>query len=150
MKAFLQRFGAVVLGIVSGFDRLVFNGQLRQLYTPDGMNRYCNANRVPYKEFKAHAKGVTQQVLQASLIDYAKKRGCFEYLRSGSTDKDEVARGYADKHRVKEGLVCVLQCVEPCWTFDVKSQNGRLTVQGEWGKCSNLYQIGRASCRERV
>jgi hypothetical protein len=139
MKVFLQRFGAAVLGILSGFDRLVFNGKLRQLYTPDGMNRYCNANRVAYKEFKEHAKGVTQQVLQASLIDYAKKRGCFEYLKSGSIDKDEIARGYADKHRVKEGLVCVLQCVEPCWTFDVKSKNGLLTVQGEWGKCSNLY-----------
>src|ERR1700688_4802645 len=68
MKTFLQRFGAVVLGVLSGFDRLVFNGKLRQLYTPDGMNRYCNANLVRYKEFKEHAKGVTQQVLQASLI----------------------------------------------------------------------------------
>lgn len=139
MKAFLQRFGTAVLGILNGFDRLVFNGKLRQLYTPDGMNRYCNANLVPYKEFKEHAKGVTQQVLQASLLEYAKKRGCFEYLKSGSIDKDEIARGYADKHRVKEGLVCVLQCVEPCWTFDLKSRNGLLTVQGEWGKCSNLY-----------
>lgn len=139
MKTFLQRFGAAVLGILSGFDRLVFNGKLRQLYTPDGMNRYCNANRVRYKEFKEHAKGVTQQVLQASLIGHAKKLGRFEYLNSSSISKDEVARGYADKHRVKEGLVCVLQCVEPCWTFDVKSKDGLLTVQGEWGKCSNLY-----------
>jgi hypothetical protein len=139
MKTFLQRFGMLVLGVLSGFDRLVFNGKLRQLYTPDGMNRYCNANGVLYKEFKEHAKRVTQQVLQASLLDYAKKRERFEYLRSSSIDKDEVARGYADKHRVKEGLVCVLQCVEPCWTFDLKSKNGLLTVQGEWGKCSNLY-----------
>lgn len=139
MKTFLRRFGVLVLGVLSGFDRLVFNGKLRQLYTPDGMNRYCNANGVRYKEFKEHAKRVTQQVLQASLLEYAKKRDRFEYLRSSSIDKDEVARGYADKHRVKEGLVCVLQCVEPCWTFDLKSSNGLLTVQGEWGKCSNLY-----------
>ena len=55
MKTFLHRFGAVVLGILSGFDRLVFKGKLRQLYSPDGMNRYCNANRVLYKEFKEHA-----------------------------------------------------------------------------------------------
>lgn len=139
MKAFLQRFGGVVLGILSGFDRLVFKGKLRQLYSPDGMNRYCNANGVLYKEFKEHAKRVTQQILQASLIEPAKKLGRFEYLRSGTIDKDEVARSYADKHRVKEGLVCVLQCVEPCWTFDLQSANGLLTVQGERGKCSNLY-----------
>lgn len=139
MKTFLQRFGGIVLGILSGFDRLVLKGKLRQLYWPDGMNRYCNANGVLYKEFKEHAKRVTQQILQASLIEQAKKLGRFEYLRSSNIDKDKVARGYADKHRVKEGLVCVLQCVEPCWTFDLKSENGLLTVQGEQGKCSNLY-----------
>ena len=139
MKTFLQRFGGVVLGILNGFDRVVFKGKLRQLYWPDGMNRYCNANGVLYKEFKEHAKSVTQQVLQASLIGQAKKLGRFEYLHSSNIDKDEVARGYAAKHGVKEGLVCVLQCVEPCWTFDVKSKNGLLTVQGERGKCSNLY-----------
>lgn len=139
MKTFLQRFGAVVLGVLSGFDRLVFKGKLRQLYSPDGMNRYCNANGVLYKEFKEHAKSITQQVLQASLVEHAKKLGRFEYLNSGNIDKDEVARSYADKQRVKEGLVCVLQCVEPCWTFDLKSQNGLLTVQGERGKCSHLY-----------
>ena len=38
-----------------------------------------------------------------------------------------------------EGLVCVLQCVEPCWTFDLKKKDGLLTVRGERGKCSNLY-----------
>jgi hypothetical protein len=139
MEAFLQRFGGVVMGILSGFDRLVFKGKLRQLYSPDGMNRYCNANGVLYKGFKEHAKRVTQQVLHASLVEDAKKRGRFEYLNSSSINKDEVARDHAAKHRVKQGLVCVLQCVEPCWTFDVKSTNGLLSVQGEWGKCSNLY-----------
>lgn len=37
------------------------------------------------------------------------------------------------------GLVCVLQCVESCWTFDLDVQDGLLTVQGEPGKCSFLY-----------
>ena len=51
--------------------------------------------------------------------------------------------GNGPRHRraqgINEGLVAVLQCVEPCWTFDVKSRNGGLNVQGERGKCSPLY-----------
>jgi len=140
VKTFLQRLGGFVAGILSGFDRLIFKGKLRQLYSPEGMNCYLAANHVLRKEFKEHAKKVTQQVLQASLIDQAKQLQRFRYLNSSQFDKEQVARGIADEqpsHR--EGLVCVLQCVEPCWTFDLNSRDGRLTVQGELGKCSMLY-----------
>lgn len=139
MKTFLQQFGGFVLGILSGFDRLVLKGKLRQLYSPEGMNCYCAANGVLRKEFKEQAKEVTQHVLQASLVEQAKQLKRFHYLKSSQIDKEQVARAIADEQKIKEGLVAVLQCVEPCWTFDVKSVNGRLTVQGEPGKCSFLY-----------
>jgi len=139
MKTFLQRFGGFVAGMLWGFDRLIFKGKLRQLYSPDGMNCYLAANHVLRKEFKEHAKAVTTQVLQASLIEPAKQQDRFRYLNSSQTSKEEVARAIADAQPIREGLVCVLQCVEPCWTFDLKSKEGRLTVQGEPGKCSHLY-----------
>jgi hypothetical protein len=139
MNAFLLRFGSLVAGILSGFDRLVFKGRLRQLYYPEGMNYYLAANHVLRLEFKEHAQAVTQQVLQASLIDQAKQLQRFRYLNSGQIDKDQVARALAEQHQVRAGLVCVLQCVEPCWTYDLKKGKGFPTVQGEPGKCSNLY-----------
>jgi hypothetical protein len=139
MKTFLQRMSGVVSGILSGFDRLIFKGKLRQLYSPEGMNCYCTANQVLRKEYKAHAKEVTYQVLQASLIELAKKLDRFRFLNSSQIDKEQVARTIAAEQRIQEGLVCVLQCVESCWTFDLKSIDGRLTVQGEPGKCSKLY-----------
>jgi len=127
------------LGVLSGFDRVVFKGKLRQLYSPNGMNCYLSANHVLRKDFKAHAKAVTDQVLEASLVAQAKRQGCFRYLNSSQLSKEEVAREIAAERRVKQGLVCVLQCVEPCWTFDLKSREGQLTVQGVMGKCSQLY-----------
>ena len=139
MKTFLQRCGDFVLGVLSGFDRLVLKGKLRQLYSPEGMNCYCAANGVLRKQYKEHAQDITQHVLQASLIEQAKQQERFRYLQSSKTDKEQVARAIADQQGIQEGLVAVLQCVEPCWTFDVKSVNGRLTVQGEPGKCSFLY-----------
>jgi hypothetical protein len=139
MKTFLQRFGGIVLGVLSGFDRLVFKGKLPQLYSPNGMNCYCSANGVLRKQFKAHAQGVTEQVMQSSLVEYAKSLGRFRYLYSSKISKEETARQIAAEHQVREGLICVLQCVEPCWTFDLKSQEQVLTVQGQMGKCSQLY-----------
>jgi hypothetical protein len=139
MKSFLQRFGTLVLGVLSGFDRLVFRGKLCALYAPEGMNSYLAANKILRKDFERHVNRVTEQVLQASLIDQAKATDRFEYLNSTKIDKDEVARSYAAKHRVSEGLVCVLQCVEPCWSYTLESKNHVLTVQGKPRKCSQLY-----------
>ena len=139
MQSFLQRFGGMVLGILSGFDRLVFRGRLRRLYTPEGMNHYCNANHVLRNEFKEHARSVTAQVMQASLVEEAKRCGRYRYLNSSRTDKDQLARSIADQQPVNEGLVCVLQAIETCWSFDVNGVKGTLKVQGERGRCSFLY-----------
>jgi hypothetical protein len=139
MKAFLQRFGGIVLGVLSGFDRLVFKGKLRQLYSPNGMNCYLAANHLLRKDFKTHAKAVTEQVLHSALLAQAKASGRFRYLNSSQISKEEAARAIATEQGIQEGLVCVLQCVEPCWTLDLKSQAGWLTVQGGMGKCSQLY-----------
>lgn len=139
MKTFLQRFAAVVLGVLSGFDRVVFKGRLPQLYSPQGMNCYASANHVRLLDFKAHAKEVTRQVLAASRVESAKAVDRFQYLGSSRACKDEAARAIRMRHPIVEGLAAVLQCVEPCWTFDTKSVDGRLTIRGEAGKCSALY-----------
>jgi hypothetical protein len=139
MKTFLQRFGNLVLGVLSGFDRLVFKGRLRQLYYPNGMDYYLAANHIPRKQFKEYAKDVTAQVLQASQVESAKALGRFRFLNSAAIDKDATARAIAEQQQISAGLVCVLQCVESCWTFDLDVQDGLLTVQGEPGKCSFLY-----------
>jgi len=139
MRSFLRRFQAVVRGVLSGFDRLVFKGRLRQLYSPEGMNCYAAANHVRLLDFKKHARAVTQQVLAASLLEEAKKAGRYQYLPSSQTSKEAVARAIGRQHPMDEGLVALLHCVEPCWTFDTKSVGGRLTIHGELGKGAALY-----------
>ena len=139
MKTFLQRFALVVSGVLSGFDRVVFKGRLPQLYSAEGMNCYAAANHVLYKDFKTHAQGVTRQVLAASLVESAKAAGRFEYLGSGQASKEEAARAILQRRPTAEGLAAVLQCVEPCWTFDTQSVAGRLSIVGQPGKCSSLY-----------
>src|SRR5258708_23849342 len=97
MQTFLQRFALVVSGVLSGFDRVVFKGRLPQLYSPEGMNCYAAANHVKYLDFKKHAKEVTQRVLQASLLEWAKDAGRFQYLNSGKADKEQAARAILEQ-----------------------------------------------------
>src|SRR5262249_34567310 len=97
------------------------------------------ANHVLYKEFKSHGKRVTKQVLAASLVGPAKAAGRFQYLGNAKVSKEQVAREIGTRLPISEGRVAVLQPVEPCWTFDTKSVQGRLSIVGEMGKCSSLY-----------
>jgi hypothetical protein len=140
MQAFLQRFALLVAGVLQGFDRLVFKGKLCSLYSPEGMNCLLCANRVLYKDFKTYAAQVTARVIEASLVSEAKASQKYRYLNSSKTDKEAVAREFAARQRTQAGLVCVLQCVEPCWTFDKATMaDGHVRVRGEPGKCSHLY-----------
>lgn len=140
MTAFLQKFAVLVAGVLQGFDRLVFKGKLRQLYGPEGMHAFFGINRIRREDFKTHVAEVTKQILEASLVCEAKKLERFRYLPSSSTDKEQTARQIAAEQRVQEGLVCVLQCVEPCWTFDtLKDRKGTPVIRGERGRCSHLY-----------
>jgi hypothetical protein len=118
---------------------VVFKGRLPQLYSPEGMNCYRAANHVRYLDFKTHAKEVTRQVMAARLVESAKAAGRFQYWGSSPLSKEEAARAILKRCRVSQGLVAVLQCVEPCWTLGTKSVAGRLKIVGEMGKCSSLY-----------
>ncbi len=139
MSSFLQRFALLIAGVLHGFDRLVFKGKLCPLYSPEGMNFLLCANHVDYRDFKEYAAEVTAKVMAASLVSEAKALGRFRYLRSSNTDKDAIAREFAPALRGRSGLACVLQVVEPCWTFDKVGSDGHLTIRGERGKCSHLY-----------
>src|SRR5262245_23279243 len=139
MHAFLQRFSGLVLGILSGFDRLIFRGTLRQLYSPEGMHCYLAANHVLRKDLEPHCRSVTRQVLQASLIEQARQSKAFEFVNSSRLDKDQIARQIAARRGVQEGLVGVLQCVEPCWSFALQSVNQQLVIRGKERRCSHLY-----------
>ena len=140
MKAFLQKFALLVAGVLQGYDRLVFKGKLKQLYAPDAMHLLLRLNNVsPRSVFKSYAHGLTARILDTTLNRVGKER--FRYVRSSKTDKGELAQTIAAEQGVRgDGLVCVLQSVEPCWTFDTATdQDGFTIIRGEHGKCSYLY-----------
>jgi hypothetical protein len=141
MNAFLRVFAGLVWGVLHGFDRLVFRGHLRQITTVQGMARYLHTNRVLYKDFKEYVQRKTNQLIEASLEGARQHNRPVIYLRSSNISKEEEAVKIATRDGVREGLICVFKCVEPCWTFDIHRNRERkeLELQGKMSKCLFLY-----------
>ncbi len=141
MHEFIAKHQPQMLGVLSGFDRLVFRGTLRAIAHVDGMKRYLWANQVLLKDFGAHVEQVSQRLKDASLTAARHAGRPVKYLASSETDKDGVARQIAAKDGITEGLVCVLTCVEPCWSFEIyrNRDTKRLELEPRQRKCLFLY-----------
>ena len=66
MNSFIQKHAAVVMGVLSGFDRLVLRGRLPRLCRAAVMERYLWANRVLLKDFGKHVERVSEKLKQAT------------------------------------------------------------------------------------
>jgi len=141
MQTFLGACESLVLGVLHGFDRLVFRGHLRQLSYGHGMECYLSANHVLLKDFKTHAQACTAQLIEASLAPAQRLNRRICYLNSSSISKEDQARRIAQQDQIGDGLICVFKCVEPCQTFEVYRNRPRkmLELRGKQGKCAFLY-----------
>jgi hypothetical protein len=142
MKSFLAAVSGLVLGILNGFDRLVLRGHLAMLSYREGMEIFLCANHVLYKDFKKHSLVQTERLIQASFAEAKRLDRPIVFLRSAKESKEERARVLAAKHGIKEGLICIFKCVEPCTTYFLhrNRESKMLEIQPTVGQCSYLYR----------
>src|SRR5271167_2011201 len=140
MKMFLQRFGAFVVGILQGFDRLRFRGSKRQLCNVGGAASYLGHVGVKLTDYKSYAKATTAALCQAIETE-AKSAGIYRYLNNAHTSKEATALELAAMRGQSEGRIAVLGCVEPCQVLQVRKDKdtGWLTPRIETGKCLHYY-----------
>ena len=141
MKSFVQKLAGLIFGALSGFDRLMFRGHLRELAYPGGMLRYCNFNGVKLTAFGKHAQALTDQLIAASEADAKGSGRPVEYLASPKLRKEDYARSIAQRDGISEGLIAVFKCVEPCWSFTLRGSRAtkKLEFRPELRKCLHLY-----------
>ncbi len=141
MNAFVRKHAQSVIGSLSGFDRLVLRGKLRALSYVDGLLGFLNAAGILLKDFGAYAEKATEALKAASLLTAQKLGRPIQYLDSPSVRKDELAREIATRDGIREGLICVLTAVEPCWGFDIQrnKEAQRLELVRRRRKCLHLY-----------
>jgi hypothetical protein len=142
MQQFIAKLGNKINGVLSGFDRLVFRGELRALYIPGegGMYQYLRSSKVLLKDFAEHVQQVSQKLKQASLAAALELGRVVQYV-APSVDKNAVARHLAEEQKVQQGLVCVLTSVEPCQSFRVVPNRAskHLELKLERRQCLHLY-----------
>jgi len=141
MHEFIAKHQDKIMGTLSGFDRLVFRGTLRSIAHQEGMKHYLWANQVLLKDFGSHVERVSRQLKQASLAQADSLGRPVKYLPSSQVSKEEIARGIAAREGIRQGLVCVLTCVEPCWSFEIhrNRETKKLELEPRYRKCLFLY-----------
>ena len=111
MDAFLQKYAPLVIGSLSGFDRLIFHGTLRSLAYVEGMRAFLNSAGVLLKDFKTYVERVTAHVIKASEATARRLARPILYLDSPKTDKGLLARQIAQRDRIERGLIAVFSAV---------------------------------------
>ncbi len=113
MQSIIRQLGERVLGVLSGFDRLLFRGFLRCVINPRGLNGYLYGARVPMADFGEHAQQVTEQLIDES-TRHARETGReIRYVNDSQIRKKDVAAQIAQRDHIDNGLICVLKSVEP-------------------------------------
>jgi len=118
LNEFIARYKDQLHGTLSGFDRLVFRGQLPLIHDA-GMKGWLWANRVAWKDYAEHVRQVSQQVKEASLADMEAAHRPVQYLRSAGQSKEQMARDIVRQEGINNGPVCAFTAVEPCLTWRV-------------------------------
>lgn len=141
MLSFLQRFSAQVIGSLNGLDRIRFRGTKRLLSTVGGMFHYLSQHGVLLKDFKSFSLDMTE-TLKKGIEEQAKTWGHpINYLNSSHIRKETAALELAQQRSIKEGLVAVLSCVEPCWSYTVRRNRDEKKLELCYGpmKCLHYY-----------
>lgn len=142
MDTLLHRFGSVIKGCLSGFDRIVFKGCLRPIMFAGGMQNFLRAHGVLNKHYKEWAIEQSTAIVAAA-GQYAQTTCGREitYLASCHERKEALAHTRQEQLGLDQGLIGVWACVESCATF--RSTFDKVTgipqLRADQSRCKHLY-----------
>jgi len=133
--------GSKIKGTLSGLDRVRFRGTIRWLSSMRGMEAYLWTMKILLKDFTDWGKTRTNEIEMATQTLAEKAKRPVIYLASSNTRKETLALDIARADKVTEGLIAILKCVEPCWSFKVgpNAERKKLELRYLPSKCSHLY-----------
>src|SRR5262245_20702302 len=140
---FIKKHQAMIVGHLSGFDRVRFRGTIPMLAAVPGVIAWmkdCTGSGL-LTGFKSFALRLTDQ-LKTSVEHAATAAGrSVKYLASSVLSKDDLVQELLAREKISEGLVCVLSCVEPCRSFDVyrDRQKKWIDLVPAYRKCLHWY-----------
>ena len=142
MSTLLQKFRAIVKGVLTGFDRIVFKGSILPLMHEAGVSDFLRSKRILNKEYKAWMMEQTARIVDQSEALAKEQTGLsITPIRSSRDRKEAIARQRQKELEITEGLIGVWSAVESCMTYKARfsSSQGFPQMRREWSKCKHLY-----------
>jgi hypothetical protein len=141
MERFLVQQQSRVIGVLSGFDRVLFRGTLPSVSYLAGLEAFMASHRILYKDFGGFVQRLSEQIKTHAAALAAQHHRRFRYLASATVSKEELARKIQQDDAIEAGLVCVFSCVEPCTTYTVQRERATkmIRVVPAQRKCLHLY-----------
>jgi len=141
MHEFILEHSDSVTGVINGFDRLRFRGTIRLLANVAGLGSFLQHMGVLLKDAGDWMHEQSERVKKASIKLADNLDRPVQYITDPSASKEEIAQKIARRDGIKEGLICVLTAVEPCYSFAIQKdhEQKKLVLASRWRKCLHLY-----------
>ena len=94
MRRFLSQFRDKIIGVIDGFDRIVFRGWLSRFRYAEGMRDFLANQQVMLKDFEPFAKTLTDALRRDAEVAAGRLHGKVHYLPSPTISKESVALKY--------------------------------------------------------
>jgi len=140
MEKFIDLYKGEITGVLSGIDRIILKGHISSFYQNNGFYYFLSKEGILLKGFKEYVLQVTGKI-KSDIEEIIKQTGCYyEYFRNSGVNKEKLASKIL-KENTKEGLVCILSAVEPCYCLSVTYNKitGNLEKSHEYRKCQHYY-----------
>lgn len=129
-----------ILGVLRGFDRIVFQGKFRSLQYPEGAQRFLSDRGILFKDAKGwiqeQTARITEDVEQISMSQTG--RGITP-LPSSRQRKEDLARQRQHELGIHSGLIGAWSCVEDCMTYRIRPAEDRPILMPVQSRCKHLY-----------
>ena len=141
MEQFIQKYEKKVIGVLSGFDRLVLKGSIRFLCYTAGMMNFLWDMGVLLKDFGEYVDKISAQLRAASCEIAERLERPNIYLESSKTSKEQLAKKIMGQDKITDGFICILRCVEPCMSYKTGWDNKtkKLILESKPRKCLHIY-----------
>lgn len=134
-----ERHKEQVTGVISCFDRIIFQGTLPQLSYARGITEYFCKQGLLLKDFTHWAEPLTQRI-RDNAGRVASEAGLeIQYLAKASSDKEKLIQEILSKRGNHPGLVCVFSVTERCSTYKPQWGTSRPSLCSIEARCLHYY-----------
>ena len=155
MDIFLKKHEESILGVIEGFDRIIFKGYLTSMFPDGAFGRYLYKRGVLLKDAGKFFESETEVLIQHAKATAKQAGRPYHYLECAHThasgqSKEAMARAIAEQDGISEGLLCIFSVLEPCRSFAVAGNRQTQGLELSVPEGGSAASVPAAQERRRV